>query len=201
MLAYNRGLKTNLKRILNLTLEQKKSFAKIIQDIYLYPYYSKEESIIRCGVWIASWIVGIVFHQVSDLRGLGGAYFIFSLSLLLEFVPVSKMNKLARSFHGLFCVLLVTMFLGSLMLIFGDVSTWGEPQNWFLLFLVKATNFAGWAVFLMMIIDIVLVLFETHKYFYDEEEASKQKIENRRNAKRKQFMDNLNGPMKGENNN
>lgn len=176
-----------------MTDEQKKHTAKTIQELYLYPYYSKGENTLRGGAWMASWIVGIVVQQISGPQVLGGAYFIFALSLLLEFVSASRAQSVTRFVHGLFCVLLFIMLLDSLFLIFGNPPAEDAELNWFYSLLAKTPFFVGWIVVAMMFISIVLVLTEAHKFFYDEEAELKRKAEVSQEVEREHFMDNLKG--------
>ena len=74
----------------------KKPTAKMIRELNLYADRSKEENTIRGVAWIVSWLIGIVAQQVTKPQALGGAYFIFSLSLLLEFVPERKKHPVAQ---------------------------------------------------------------------------------------------------------
>lgn len=179
--------------MLDMIDERKKHTAKTIRELYLYPYYSKGENVLRGGAWMASWIIGIVVQQVSGPQVLGGAYFIFALSLLLDFVSASRARSVARFIHGLFCVLLFIMLLDSLFLIFGNISTESGELSSFYSFLTRTPFCVGWIVFVMMFISIVLVLTEAHKFYYDEEAESKRKTEIRQQAEREQFMDNLTG--------
>lgn len=91
----------------------------VTQEMYLYS--NKIESLIKDSIWIISWIGGILALQdVADKRTLGGSYFIFSLSLLMEFAPQIKGKSYFRSklFHTLFCgSILIIMFMAIGLLI------------------------------------------------------------------------------------
>lgn len=85
----------------------------VIQEMHLYS--NKIEALIKDSIWIISWIGGILIVQdVIEKRTLGGAYFIFSLSLLMEFAPQIKDKSYFRSklSHTLFCTsILIIMFM------------------------------------------------------------------------------------------
>ncbi len=91
----------------------------LIQEIHLYP--NKIEALIKDSIWIISWIGGILILQdVADKRALGGSYFIFSLSLLMEFVPQIRGKSYFRSrfLHTLFCSsILIMMFMAVSLLV------------------------------------------------------------------------------------
>ena len=96
----------------------------VIQEMHLYS--DKIEALIKDSIWIISWIGGIfIVQDVTDKRTLGGAYFIFSLSLLMEFAPQIKGKSYFRSklFHTLFCgsiLSIMFMAIGLLVGIKGD---------------------------------------------------------------------------------
>ena len=180
-----------------MTVEQKKSAAKIAQNLYLYPYRSKEENAIRGAAWMASWLIGIVAQQSASPQVLGGAYFIFALSLLLEFVPQSKQHFIPRLFHGIFCSLLFFMLLGAVLLSFGDTPTEGITPNWLYSLFIETPPYMGWISFAMMLIEVVLAFTEIHKSFYDEKEEMRHSAEEKQENKRNQFMERLNGPQEG----
>lgn len=76
----------------------------VIQEMHLYP--NKIEALIKDSIWIISWIGGILILQnTTDKRTLGGSYFIFSLSLLMEFASQINEKTYFRSklLHTLFC--------------------------------------------------------------------------------------------------
>ena len=59
---------------------------KTVSEIHLYE--NKIESLIKVVIWIISWIGGIlVLLGDENKEVLGSAYFIYMLSLLMEFVP------------------------------------------------------------------------------------------------------------------
>lgn len=76
----------------------------VIQEMHLYS--NKIEALIKDSIWIISWIGGIfILQNATDKRTLGGSYFIFSLSLLMEFAYQINGKSYFRSklFHTLFC--------------------------------------------------------------------------------------------------
>lgn len=180
-----------------MTEEKKKFLEKMIRELYFYPYRSKEENIFRLAVWLVSWLVGVVVQQNAERRALGGAYLIYSISLLLEFLPERRTKFIAKAVHGLFCIFLVFMSLGSLFMIFGPSCT--KNLYGIYRFLAEKPPFFGCVVFVMMLIGIGLVLLEPHKFFYDEKVKQQLEDEAIKEIERKRFLDKLNGISKGEN--
>lgn len=180
-----------------MTADQKKHVAKAVKDTYLYPYRSKEENAIRGAAWMASWLIGIAVQQNVSPQTLGGAYFIFALSLLLEFVPENRWHPIARLIHGFFCAILFVMLLGALLLSFGGTPAEGTTPNLLYSLLLKAPPYMGWLSFIMMFIEVVLALAEVHKNFYDEQAEVQQESERRQETKRNLFRENLNKSVEG----
>lgn len=177
-----------------MTEKKRKLTAKRVRNLYLYPYRSKGENLARGGVWMASWLIGIIAQQTANQQTLGGAYLIFALSLLLEFLPESKEYLLAKIVHGIFYMLLVIMLLGSMLLSFGDTQV--KKSLPYQLFVTHLPGI-GWAVFVVIAIGTILALAEVHKFFYDEEAENQHKIKTEQDSKREQFNNNLKGPQKG----
>lgn len=177
--------------------KQKKLTAKKVRELYLYPYRSKGENALRGGVWILSWFVGLVFPGAVDQRTLGGAYFIFALSLLSEFLFESKEWWLARLVHGFFCALLFVISFGALSLSFCPEQV--QNVSSVVRFLMNAPSCVGWIILGMLSFAVVFALIEAHKFFYDEDAEAERENEAARKAVRDQFMDNLNGAPKGGN--
>lgn len=180
-----------------MTQNQKKIVGKTVREFYFYPYRSKEENTTRISVWMASWIIGIVVQPNTNYRSLGGAYLIYSISLLLEFIPEKRTTFLAKIFHTLFCALLILIFIDAWIMIFGNPCTDKEPLYKFYHFLEISPLYAGWMVFAMMFIGLVLVLAEAHKCFYDEDAELQQQDEASREIVRESFYEHLNGNSKG----
>lgn len=176
--------------------EQKKLAMRTVKELYLYPYRSKGENAVRAIIWMISWLIGIAIQSSTNHQAIGGAYLIFALSLLLEFVPESRTRPFARFLHGLFCALLIIMLLGSFLLIFEGITDNKIKSNWFYQHLITAPPFTGWAIFIMMLISLALALFEVHKYFYNEVEL-KQENEHMQEMIRNYFYNNLNGIPQG----
>ncbi len=169
----------------------KKPTAKMIRELNLYADRSKEENTIRGVAWIVSWLIGIVAQQVTKPQALGGAYFIFSLSLLLEFVPERKKHPVAQGIYGIFNSLLVIMLLGSVLLLFESTSTDGNTAS-SIYSIVSTTLFTVSCLTVIWIfIGTVLALTETHKFFYAEEAGVHDNNEDSSNELRKQFISNL----------
>lgn len=178
-----------------MTDKQAKITAETMEELYLYPYRSKEENALRSGVWMASWLVGIVLQSAENRQTLGGAYFIYSLSLLLEFVPERRKRPLARIVHGLFCILLFIMLLGALVISFEN----STKENLIFQITKAILPFAGWIVFIIMFVGMLFVFLEVHKYFYDEAVEESQELETKREIERKRFKQCLSGAPKGGN--
>lgn len=181
-----------------MTIEQKKSVSRTIRELYPYPYRSKGENICRGFVWMASWVVGIVLPQTANQQALGGAYLIFAASLLLEFIPEGRTLPFARITHGIFCVLLLLIAIGALVMSFGEPSQTGIlPYE--LEFLIVHLPHIGWIIFTIIFVSIILAIIEVHKLIYDEEAERQRKIEESQEMKREEFMEHLNGSPEGEN--
>ena len=176
--------------------KKEKLFAKTVQELYLYPYRSKGENALRGAAWITSWIVGIVLQQSESQQAVGGAYLIFSLSLLLEFVPEGRTRPISRAVHAVFCTMLFLMFLGSWVMIFGGPDDI-ESLPVVLKFLIKHFSDMGWIIIVAMFIAILLVFAEAHKYIYDDKNELQQITENMRESLREQFQENLSGTPTG----
>lgn len=180
-----------------MNVERKKKISKVVRDLYLYPYRSKSENVLRGGVWLVSWIVGVVVQDSANQCAMGGAYFIFALSLLLEFVPEGKMCTIPRIIHGIFCILLFFVSLGAFLLIFSDPTSSAEGMTFFWRFFSSVPEWGGWIIFLIILLSSILALFDAHRIFYDEDAVQKKDLENKRTLKRDQFMTQLTGTSKG----
>lgn len=173
---------------------QKKDTAKLIRELNLYADRSKEENTIRGIVWIVSWVIGIVTQQVTSAQVLGGAYFVFSLSLLLEFVPERKDHRIAQGVHGSFCVLLVLILLGSVLLVFEDVSTNRSAENSNCSIMSTVLFVGSCLIVIWIFVSTVLALTEAHKFFYVGEEKICDNDENSSSELRELFINNLQIP-------
>lgn len=97
-----------------------KKIRKVISEIHLYS--NKIEAFIKILFWIISWFGGICpFLELDDKSVLGGAYFIYSLSLLMEFAPgiIKKGEFLSKLFHTLFCFVIALICLLSVGILLG----------------------------------------------------------------------------------
>ena len=175
--------------------EKKKQLARTIRELYLYPFRTKEENIIRGASWIASWVVGVILQKGESMCELGGAFFIFSLSLLLEFVPESKKEFLPKIVHGTFCILTLFILFGSMCLSFGNTNSCEYPLV--ISVLISLLIPFGWIITTYMGIALMLALFEAHKFEYDEEAQNQKKNEDYQEQIRKVFNDKLNGKHGG----
>ena len=95
-------------------------FRKTISEIHLYE--NKIESLIKVVIWIMSWIGGIlVLLGAENKEVLGSAYFIYMLSLLMEFVPkiYGKTQFWSKLLHTLLCFVMSIVCLLSVGILFG----------------------------------------------------------------------------------
>lgn len=93
---------------------------KTIAEIHLYE--NKIESLIKVVIWIISWIGGIlVLLGTEDKEVLGSAYFIYMLSLLMEFVPkiYGKTQFWSKLLHTLLCFMMSVVCLLAVGILFG----------------------------------------------------------------------------------
>lgn len=80
---------------------------RTITEIHLYK--NKLEAFIKVVIWIISWIGGIlVLLDTEDKNVLGSAYFIYMLSLLMEFAPKihGKTQFWSKFSHTLLCFMM-----------------------------------------------------------------------------------------------
>ena len=179
----------------------RRHISRVLRDLNLYPDRSKFENVVRGFVWMVSWFVGIVMNSSADPQALGGAYIIFSASLLLEFIPEKKSEKLAKTVHGLFCFLLVIMALCAVILtIFNPDSTSPTGNVELITNLIKTLYPIGWSVFAILLAGVLLVLTEANKLFFDEDAETRRMREEKKAEVQEQFMRNLKGMQEGENN-
>ena len=95
---------------------------KILSDFHLYS--DKQEYIIKLGIWWLSWGGGINVLQ-NKTEGIASAFFVFSLSLLMEFAQKIKYKEedVSGILHTLFCgMIFVVSVLSGLMLPEGSYS-------------------------------------------------------------------------------
>lgn len=95
------------------------SLQKAYNNYYLYT--DDLESVIKTCIWIFSAIGGIWTQQFVDARARGGAFFIFALSLMMEFAPKlkEKSGVVARIVHLVFLTAIIVMLSFSFALLFG----------------------------------------------------------------------------------
>ncbi|MCM1364645.1 MAG: hypothetical protein NC122_05015 [Faecalibacterium sp.] len=101
-------------------METVKKILRKILNCHIYD--DKIETAIKVIVFILTGIVGVVIvSNTEDKRALGGAYFIYTLSLLVEIVPkvASKKDNLARIFLVIFIIIVLIEFFLSFFMIFG----------------------------------------------------------------------------------
>lgn len=93
-------------------------------DVHLYK--DKIEAFIKTGIWIISFIGGILALSNSQNKEfVGSSFFIYTLSLLMEFVPQikEKAELSSRILHLIFCALLSTDCFLSIGILFGVFSS------------------------------------------------------------------------------
>lgn len=91
-----------------------------ISEIHLYN--NKLEALIKVVIWIIAWIGGIiVILDVENKEVLGSAYFIYMLSLLMEFAPqIQEKKRLGSKLsHTLLCFAMAVVCLLSVSVILG----------------------------------------------------------------------------------
>lgn len=95
------------------------SSQKAYSNYYLYT--DDLESVIKTCIWLFSAIGGIWTQQFADARARGGAFFIFALSLMMEFAPKLKEKSgfIARTVHLVFLIAIIVILSFSFALLFG----------------------------------------------------------------------------------
>lgn len=134
--------------------------SKTIKDCHFYPY--KKEAIIKDVIWIIAAIGGIIVPFCFDNKTpMGAAFFLFSLSLLMEFIPkISSISLTGRLFRGIFCALAIVMLLLSIIMVFAQT-------NFFSVFLFCFCI----AIIVYFVIDIGMALFAPNEAFDDSSDA------------------------------
>lgn len=89
----------------------------IFKELHLYN--GKIEYLIKLLIWVLCWIGG-VYVMKDKTEGVGSAYFIFSLALLMEFAPkiAGKKENVARILHSLFCFMISAILVMSALILF-----------------------------------------------------------------------------------
>ncbi len=182
-----------------MSKETKKLISETIQELYLYPYRSKGENLIRSIAWFCSWLISVKGQETVSERALGGAYFIFAVSLLLEFYFEKKTLLLPRVLHGFFCALLTVMVFFALVLIVNSPSAEQSDPVWYLEMMNTTLCVTGPLFCSIMGINGILVGFDLHKCFYDSEKELKREQEANLKVAQEQFTANLIGPQEGGN--
>lgn len=165
---------------------------RMAHSFYLYPELTRPQNIIRGVAWSASWIISIFIPRLTQSDcSLGGAYIVFSIALLLEFISISRGSLLAQLTHGIFIALLVAMLLLSIPLSFIS----NPDQAELISILGNLTYILGWIVTAYIVLGLLIAcigldtMIIKSKQFQNEnnEMTDEQKL------KYKQFMDNLTG--------
>lgn len=92
-------------------------YRKVITDVHIYD--GKLEYFIKLVIWWVCWLGGIKVLW-GESEGVSSAFFVFSLSQLMEFAPklLNKRYFVSKLSHGLFCVSITVVFLISMSLLF-----------------------------------------------------------------------------------
>ena len=163
----------------------KKYTVETLKELCLYPHCTTTENVIRGVAWIVSWTIGILINLSAESKALCGAYFVFAISLLCEFLPRNKTRLLVRVIHGVFCSLLIIIIIVSLVSAF-KIDAIGFTRGMSFLLLL------GWIVTGMITIGTILALIGIHGP-HDEDKEIALHIEEIREQERKRFIDKLNG--------
>lgn len=97
-----------------------KKAEKVLAEIHLYK--DKVEALIKVLIWIISWIGGILVLLGSENKDvLGSAYLVYTLSLLMEFVPRihEKTELWSRVIHTILCFKLSAVCALSVSILLG----------------------------------------------------------------------------------
>lgn len=130
----------------------RKKTEKVINEDHLYT--DKIEAGTKTLVWVILWAGGILpLLGTQNKTMLAGTYFLFSLSLLTEFVlkiktKISFWNKIR---HSIFCFLIAMICVMSIMILFGI-----QVSNRYYLLLFWLTL----GIIIYMIIDTFLLWIE-----------------------------------------
>lgn len=186
------------------TLEKKKNAAEIMQEFYLYPSCSKRESASRIVVWMFSGLFGLLIPDALSVQAQGEFYFVLALSLLADLLFEERKKRSTIFFYGLFSVLLVFTVLGALVLIIKAPPVENTKPQWFYVLASTGVPWVGRVLFIIMLINLVCVLTEVHRFIYDEkaaiereEEEAQKAIVAEQTAQCAGFTDNLHGPSRG----
>lgn len=174
----------------------KKLVSETIQELSLYPYRSTPENILRSCVWLAAWWFGVRGQETVSEHALGGAYFIFALSLLLEFFPEKRTLPLTRFIHGCFCLFLLITAIYAFILVTEFSPAQGTKPIQDYKEVVDKLCFNGVVIRRMIALNLLRFL-ELHRLFYDKEAEQKREQEQNRQIAYDQFTANLNGPQEG----
>lgn len=123
-------------------------------------YSNKKEAIIKDTIWIILWISGVYSilksfenNILENASVIATAYFMFSLSLMMEFFTTLISNKtriFSKLFHGIFSLSLILTFVCSSIIMFTPVN---EAK------ILDALFYFSIVINICFGIDIVLSLF------------------------------------------
>lgn len=157
----------------------------------------------------------MVVPEAISAQALGGCYFVLSISLLVDFLCIKRTHQLANAIYGLFCTLLIVTALGAIILIAKEgttlvtedvalvsesatLTTGGTTSSNLYTFASKNLPRVGIVLFVIMLINLVCVLIEVHKFIYNEDvetkcigEREQKVIETEQEIIRVGFLNNL----------
>lgn len=164
---------------------EKERVRDTISEIHLYN--NKMEALIKVVIWIIAWIGGIlVLLGVENKEVLGSAYFIYMLSLLMEFAPqIQEKKRLgSRLPHTLLCFAMAVVCLLSVSVILGAKM----PDMGY-----NIMSNLTIAVIIYMVIDSFVLWIEPEKGFVDFVENGNDAVENEQKIKFTEYL--LNGNL------
>lgn len=152
---------------------------KRIRECTLYPDRSLEQNVFRAFVCIFSWMGGVgiqlIYYTMNittlDLRTLGVAYFMYALSMMLEFWDVFRITTTypARAVRILFLLAnFVILILSTLFIFIPSDFTMKDghiPKEFYLIFSTLFLLCVG--ILIVIIIGLLVAFFEPQKQISD----------------------------------
>ena len=143
----------------------------VLKEIHLYT--NKVEMFIKLCIWIISWMGGILsIYDSKTKEGVASAYFIFSLSLLMEFA--SKIGEkelfISKIVHTIFC-----SFITGVFFISGAILLGRELGNGWYTFLFYLTV----VIIVCMVIDCVILWLSKEEEMQVKNDSSDTMAENK----------------------
>ena len=120
---------------------------QILDDITLHTSFYL--MLLKTGVWGLGWLASVLFGILKLEHGFGGSCFIFSLSILIDFLPLSKNieTSIGKIFHRIFYTLLIATALMSFALLCG-VTT----EKWY-----QYTVFSFTIIIMLVLISFLIM--------------------------------------------